>query len=83
MGGEATLWEASLAMGATDEALRQKFISQVDQVYLEMLEMHEGGEADLEAVARMYQQTVPRDYFRSETGRRLREKILSMRGTAR
>ena len=32
MGGEATLWEASLAMGATDEALRQKFISQVDQV---------------------------------------------------
>jgi len=80
MGGEATLWEASLVLGAADETLKQKFIEQVDQPYLEIIEMLEQGKADLESLSRQYQQILSKDYFKSETGRRLREALLGMRG---
>ncbi|HSV85701.1 MAG TPA: Chromate resistance protein ChrB [Levilinea sp.] len=80
MGGEATLWEASLLLGAADETLKQKFIGQVDQPYLEIIDKLEKGEADLESLSRQYQQILSKDYFNPETGRRLREALLSMRG---
>ena len=80
MGGEATLWEASLLLGAADETLKQKFIEQVDQPYLELIEKLEQDEADLESLSRQYQQILSKDYFKSKTGRRLREALLGMRG---
>jgi hypothetical protein len=80
MGGEATLWEASLILGTSDETLRQVFSEQVDQFYREMIEKLKQGEADLELLSRQYQQILTKDYFNSETGRRLREALLSKRG---
>jgi hypothetical protein len=80
MGGEATLWEANIILGTADETLMQKFIEEVDQPYLEILEKLEQGEADLESLSRQYQQILSKDYFRSETGRRLRETLLAARG---
>ncbi len=80
MGGEATLWEASLVLGIADEALMKKFIEQVDEPYREILEMLQGEKADLEALSRQYQQIFSKDYFKSETGRRLRQALLEMRG---
>jgi DNA-binding transcriptional regulator PaaX len=80
MGGEATLWEAGIFLGASDEMLIQRFSEQVDKLYLEIIEKLEQGEADLESLSRQYQQILSKDYFNSETGRRLREALLSMRG---
>lgn len=80
MGGEASFWEASLLLGAADETLKQKFIEQVDQLFLEIMEKLEKGEGDLESLSRRYQQILTKDYFNSETGGRLREALLSMRG---
>jgi len=80
MDGEATLWEASPILGTADETLRQRFIEQVDRAYLVILAQLEGGEADLEAFSRQYQQILSKDYFKSETGRRLRQALLAKRG---
>ena len=80
MGGEATLWEASLLLGAADETLKQKFVEQVDQPYMEIIERLEKGEADLESLSRQYQQVLSKDYFNSDTGKRLRDALLSKRG---
>jgi Protein ChrB, N-terminal len=80
MGAEATLWEANAILGTADETLVQKFIDLVDQPYLEILEKLEKEEADLESLSRQYQQVLSKDYFKSETGRRLREALLAARG---
>lgn len=80
MGGEATLWKADSILGTPDEMLIQKFIDQVDQSYMELIERLEQGEADLESLSRQYQQILLKDYFKSEIGRELREALLSRRG---
>lgn len=80
MGGEATLWEADSILGTPDETLIQKFIEQVDQPYMEIIERLEQGEADLESLSRQYQQILLKDYFKSEIGRELREALLARRG---
>jgi hypothetical protein len=80
MGGEATLWEASLILGISDETLMQTFIEQVDQPYQEIIEKLKQGETDLESLSRQYQQILSKDYFKSETGRRLRQALLTKRG---
>ena len=80
MGGEATLWEASLVLGVADETLKQKFIDQVDGPYLEIIQKLEKGKTDVESLSRQYQQILAKDYFKSETGRRLREALLAVRG---
>jgi hypothetical protein len=80
MGGEATLWKADSILGTPDEMFIQKFIDQVDQPYLELIERLEQGEADLESLSRQYQQILLKDYFKSEIGRELREALLSRRG---
>lgn len=80
MGGDATVWEAGSILGTSDETLIQKFIEQVDQPYIEIIERLEQGEADLESLSRQYQQILLKDYFKSEVGRELRKALLSKRG---
>jgi len=81
MGGDASLWEADLVLGAGDEMLMRKFMEQVDQAYLEIIEKLAQGETDLESLSRQYQQILSKDYFKSETGRRIRGTLLASRGT--
>jgi hypothetical protein len=80
IGGDATLWQAGIILGTTDETLVQKFIEQVDQPFMEIIEKLEKGRDDLESLSRQYQQILAKDYFNSERGRDLREALLSMRG---
>ena len=80
MGGEATLWEAGLILGASDESLIQKFGELVDQPYLEIVEKLQHEEPDLESLSRLYQQVLTKDYFNSETGQRVRKALLAARG---
>jgi hypothetical protein len=80
LGGQVSFWEARLVMGFDEETLIHQFQVQVDAGYQSLLEILEKGTEDIEAVARQYQQWLSKDYFHSETGKRLRQKFLEARG---
>ena len=80
MGGDASLWEATLIIGTTDEKLIQRFIDQVELPYSELIVMLDKEEPELESISRQYQQILSKDYFKSDTGKHLRELLLAKRG---
>jgi hypothetical protein len=79
LSGEASFWEANLAMGVAEGALIRRFQEQVDIGFRSLLERISKKTRDLEAIASGYQQWLFRDYFHSETGKRLRREILKAR----
>ncbi len=79
-GGEAALWEADLALRGQDEALEKLFADQVDQAYAEILSELKGAGPNLDALSRQYQQVKARDYFQSDLGRQVRDRLLAARG---
>lgn len=80
MDGEATLWEASLVQGVSDEALIYQFQEQVNPGFQQILDRLQSGTESLEALSRRYQQLTVKDYFHSELGQRARQAILAARG---
>ena len=80
MDGEAYYWKATAIFGESDEALTQQFMEQVDAVYSELLKKLEKPRADLQEIARQYQQTAAQDFFHSELGQVVREKLMVRRG---
>lgn len=80
LGGQVLFWEARLIMGIDEETLIHQFQEQVDIGYRSLLELLEHGTEEVEMVARQYQQWLSRDYFHTETGKRLRQKLLEARG---
>ena len=80
LGGQVSFWEASLEMGIDEQTLIQQFQEQVETGYQSLLKQMENGADDLETIARQYQQWLSKDYFHSETGKRLRQKLLEARG---
>jgi hypothetical protein len=80
LGGQVSFWEARLVMGIEEEILINRFQEQVDAGYQSLLNQLEIGTEDLETIARKYQQWLSKDSFHSETGKRLRQKLLEARG---
>ena len=80
MGGEAYSWKATAILGENDESIRQQFKEQVDVIYSDLLKKLEKSRVDLQEVSREYQQAAAQDFFRSELGLRVREKLTSRRG---
>jgi hypothetical protein len=80
IGGQVSFWEAKLEMGIDEENLVKQFQEQVDTGYQSLLEQLSKGIEDIETIARQYQQALSKDHFHSETGKRLRQKILEARG---
>jgi hypothetical protein len=80
MGGEAYSWRANTILGQDDESITQQFIDQVEKVYSELSKKLEKPRADLQEISRGYQQAASQDFFHSELGLRLREKLTSKRG---
>jgi hypothetical protein len=78
--GEAYLWESHLLMSGQADALVQQFQARVDSVYQEILHELELGDADLVALSRTYQQVRAQDYFHSEVGIHVRERLMRARG---
>ena len=78
--GEAYLWESHLLLNGQAEALAQQFQARVDAAYQEILGELEQEEADLVALSRKYQQVRAQDYFHSEVGRHVRERLMNARG---
>jgi hypothetical protein len=80
LGGEAYLWESHLLLNGQSEALEQQFQARVDAAYQEILNELEQDDADLVALSRKYQQVRAQDYFHSEVGIHVRERLMSARG---
>lgn len=80
MGGEAHSWKATASLGENDESLTLQFQQQVDAVYAQLLKKLEKSRVDLQEVSREFQQAASQDFFHSELGLRVREKLTSKRG---
>ena len=78
--GEAYLWESHLLLNGQADALVQQFGARVDALYQEILEELSREDADLVALSRKYQQVRAQDYFHSEVGIQVRERLMSARG---
>jgi hypothetical protein len=78
--GEAYLWESYLLLHGQADALVQQFQVRVDAVYQEILDEVEREDADFVALSRKYQQVRAQDYFHSELGIHVRERLMSARG---
>jgi hypothetical protein len=80
MGGEAYSWRANVILGENDEAITQQFNEQVDKIYSDLLKRLDKSKVDLHEISREYQQAASQDFFHSELGLRVREKLTSRRG---
>ena len=80
--GEAYLWESHLLLNGQGQAdvLMHQFQARVDAAYQEILNELEQDDADLVALSRKYQQVRAQDYFHSEVGVQVRERLMSARG---
>jgi hypothetical protein len=78
--GEAYLWESHLLLNGQADALVQQFQARTDAAYREILNELEQDETDLVALSRKYQQARAQDYFHSELGNHVRERLMSARG---
>ena len=80
MGGAAYSWRANTILGQDDESITQQFNEQVNKVYSDLLKKLEKPRADLQEISAQYQQVAAQDFFHSELGVRVREKLTSKRG---
>jgi hypothetical protein len=80
MGGEAYSWRANTVFGESDEAITQQFNEQVDVIYSDLLKKLDKTRADLQEISRQYQQTAAQDFFHSQLGLLVREKLTAKRG---
>ncbi|MEO8609991.1 MAG: Chromate resistance protein ChrB [Chloroflexota bacterium] len=78
-GGEATFWEGELLVGGEQANLVGQFREQVEVVYRDILAKLELPDNDLATLARDYQQAKARDYFESELGNVVRDKLIDAR----
>jgi hypothetical protein len=78
--GEAYLWESHLLLSGQADQLIQQFQARVDSAYQEILHELEQEDADLVALSRTYQQVRAQDYFHSEVGIHVRERLMRARG---
>ena len=82
MEGSAMVWESRLlATDRQDEALVTQFTAQVDSVYRALLADLEREDADAAEISRRFQQVQLQDYFHSDLGKQVRERLLTWRET--
>jgi len=80
MGGHAFYWRANSILGEQEETVVKQFQEQVDTLYADLLRRLEKPRADLQEIAREYQQAASQDFFHSSLGLRVKEKLTSRRG---
>jgi DNA-binding transcriptional regulator PaaX len=79
-GGSAYYWQASAVLGEQEQSIIGQFNEQVDAVYSDLLKRMGKSRVDLQEISRQYQETASKDFFHSELGLRVREKLTSERG---
>jgi len=78
-GGEATYWEGELRGSDERLDLAGQFRQQVETTYQDILAKLDTPDADVAALAREYQQAKARDYFDSELGIHVRDRLIAAR----
>lgn len=78
--GDALLWEAEHLYATDPESLRRQFLEPVEAEYRRILAALRKKDRDLTLLSKQYQDTHARDYFESEVGRQVREKLLAAGG---
>jgi ChrB-like protein len=82
MQGDVNLWRSNLLLGIQEETLIEQFKRQVDREYKELLKKINKKNTDVAKLSQAYQQVVARDYYHSEIGKQVKEKLLMLRGKA-
>lgn len=80
MGGNAYYWKANALLIDQEGTIVQQFNEQVDVIYSDLLKRMEKTRADLQEISQEYQEAASKDFFHSELGKRVREKLTSKRG---
>ncbi len=80
MGGEAMVWTGRPDFSGQEETVREMFTRQVDAAYQQLLDRLELAGLDLAEAAAEYMQIKQRDYFNSELGKAVRQKLLAVKG---
>jgi DNA-binding transcriptional regulator PaaX len=82
LGGDATLLSAEQLYATDFEGMKKQFVEPVEAEYREILAALEEKDRDLSALSKRFKQIQARDYFASELGRQVRERLLDARGGA-
>jgi hypothetical protein len=80
MGGNAYYWRATSILEEHDHSVIAKFKKQVDDMYSKLLKKMDKSGADPREISQEYQLAASQDFFGSELGKRVREKLTSKRG---
>lgn len=80
MKGNAYYWRANPLSAGQERSLVRQFNEQVDMIYSDLLKRMEKPRADLQEISREYQEAASKDFFHSELGKQVREKLTSKRG---
>jgi hypothetical protein len=76
--GEAMLWEAQQLYATDEGGLRRQFIEPVETEYREILAALKRKNRNLADLSKRYQQAHARDYFASNLGQTVRDRLLSV-----
>lgn len=79
MGGEAMFWKAQAELAGQEETLIDQFQTQVEKIFRALLQRMDQNQIEPIAAAEEYQQICQRDYFQSQVGLVLRERLLAPR----
>jgi hypothetical protein len=79
LGGEAMFWKAQAELAGQEENLVEQFRCQVEEIYRALLERMDQNRIEPIVAAQEYQQIRQKDYFQSEGGLLLRERLLASR----
>lgn len=80
MKGSAYYWRANTLLTEQEESIIRQFNEQVDVIYSDLLKRMDKPRADLQEISQEYQEAVSKDYFHSELGKQVRERLTSKRG---
>ncbi len=83
MKGDALLWRSNLVLGIREDVLVNQFVEQVNGEYAELFKKMNRKNLDLAELSQQYQQIQRKDYFGSDLGRQVREKLMSLKGEAK
>lgn len=83
MKGDALLWKSNLVLGIQEDVLVSQFVEQVNGEYAELLKKLNRKNPDLAELSRQYQQIQGKDYFDSDVGQQVRERLMALKGEAK
>lgn len=78
--GDVVLWRSNLILGQSEGMLIEKFRQQVDSEYKTLMKLLDRKQPDISKISQEYQQVITRDYFQSEMGKQVKERLLALRG---